>query len=108
MAVRPRSDVIRCHSDPPSVTDMSISAWPSMRPTMVPTEKCSEEKDQYDHHHRRADEFGQGELPAQKRHDDDTEFENEIGRSHFERHRSREIRTLAEDRAGKRHGRIGA
>ena len=75
---------------------------------MVPTEKCSEEKDQYDHHHRRADEIGQGELPAQKRHDDDTEFENEIGRSHFERHRSREIRTLAEDRAGKRHGRIGA
>ena len=75
---------------------------------MVPTEKCSEEKDQEDDHQRCADDFSERQLPAQKRHDDDTEFENEIGRSHFERHRSREIRTLAEDRAGKRHGRIGA
>jgi hypothetical protein len=66
----------------------------------VPVEKHSEEKDQQDNHDRGADEFRQGELPTQQRRHDDAEFEDEIGGSHFECHRSREVRALAEQRAG--------
>jgi len=74
----------------------------------VPAEKHPEEKDQQDDHERCADEFGQRELPAQERHDDDAELEDKIGGSHLERHRGREMRALAEERTGERHCRIGA
>jgi len=69
----------------------------------VRAEEHPEEKDQENHHERGTDEFGQCQLPAQERYDDDAELEDEIGGSHLECHRGREIRALAEDRAGKRH-----
>src|SRR6516225_4687641 len=109
MAVRPRSDVIRCHSEPPSVTDMSISAWPDAADKTsvglflglcekVPAEKPPEEEDQEDDHQRCADDFSQRQLPAQQRHHDDAELQDEIGGSHLKCHCGREMRALAEDR----------
>jgi hypothetical protein len=72
------------------------------------TEKPTEEKNQQSDHDRRADEFGQRELPAQEHQHDNGEFNDEIGGGHFERHGGGEIGALAEQRAGERHGCIGA
>jgi hypothetical protein len=74
----------------------------------VPAEKHPEEKGQENDHERRADEFGQRELPAKERQRDDAELDDEIGGSHLERHRGREMGALAKNRAGERHCRVGA
>ena len=71
-------------------------------------EKRPEQKDQEREHQRRADEFGQCQLPAQERHHDYAELDDEIGGGHLKRHRGREMCALAEDRTGKRHSRVGA
>jgi hypothetical protein len=54
-------------------------------------------QDQENDHERCADEFGQRELPAQEHQHDDAQLDDEIGGSHLERHRGREMRALAED-----------
>ncbi len=71
-------------------------------------EKPAEEQNQQSDHNWRADKLGQRELPAQKHQHDSAEFDDEIGGGHFKGHGGGEIGALAEQRAGKRHGSIGA
>src|SRR5258708_12757962 len=66
-------------------------------------EKPTEENNQQSDHYRCTDEFGQRELPAQERQHDDAEFEDKIGRAHFERHGSRKVGALAEYTPADRH-----
>jgi hypothetical protein len=63
----------------------------------VSAEKHPEKQDQEDDHQWCADEFGERQLPAQERQRDDAELEDEIGGSHLERHRGREMCALAEE-----------
>ena len=49
-----------------------------------------------------------GELPAHQQGQDDAELDDEVGGGDLEGHRRGEVRALAEQRAGQRHGGVGA
>ena len=99
---------------------MSIAAWPSMDPAS-PLSACSRAasisrwrtnsrnstRQQHDHD-RAADELGQGELPGDQQRQDDAELDDQVGAGDLEGHRGGEAGALAEQRAGQRHGGVGA
>jgi hypothetical protein len=62
---------------------------------------------QQDDHYQPASELGGNELPSDQHHQDDSEFDDEIGRGKLEGHRGYEIRPLAEYRSRQRDGGIG-
>ena len=68
----------------------------------------AEDHRQQDDHDRPADEFGQGELPADQQREDDAQFDDEIGAGDLERHRGDETRAPSEQGPGEGHRRIGA
>jgi hypothetical protein len=68
----------------------------------------TEEQSEQDDHHRAADEFAEGELPAEQERHHDPELDDEIRRGKLEHDRRGEVGALAEERARERDGRIRA
>ena len=119
MAVKPRLEKPWPTADPPW-RDMSMSAWPSIRPTR-PNSACGpgildqarpqeqpEQDRQAEDHQGAAHELGQGELPPHEHGQDDAELDDEVGRGELEGHRRGEVAALAEHRPGQCHGRVRA
>src|SRR6266511_1726312 len=75
---------------------MSISAWPSIRPT-TPQEEPKNGRQEHDHQ-RPADELAQRELPAENEGHDDPELDDQVRRGELECHRGGEVRALADHR----------
>ena len=66
------------------------------------------EQDGKEHDHQwTADEFRQGELPAEQQRQDDAEFDDQVGGGDLERHRGSEAGPLAKQRTGQRNCRVG-
>jgi hypothetical protein len=73
-----------------------------------PLEEDAEEQRHKDDHQRPADELAERELPAEQQRHKDPELDHQVRRGELERHRRREIRALAKQRARKRNGGVGA
>ena len=65
-------------------------------------EEDAEEQRDEDDHQRSADELADDESPAEQQRHDDAELDHEVRRGDLERHRSREVRAFAEERARER------
>src|SRR5262249_31913765 len=117
MAVKARPENSRRRKGP-SVTAMSISLWPSIRPRS-PFPACpprlpppARAKGVLEAHARNSDhqqaprQLGGQKLPAQEDKEHEAKLEDQVGGREFEDDRVREMGALAKERAGYRHRRI--
>src|SRR6266436_9766205 len=71
-------------------------------------EKCFEEQHHDDDHEWPSSKLSQGELPPHKYSEQNTEFENKIGRGELESHCRREVRPFPKHGASEGDGSVGA
>ena len=93
---------------PPWTRPPPSAAWAGPPRGSVRAGRARNHSGQEDDHHRSADELGQCELPPEEQGEDDAELDDEIGGRDLEHHGGGEARTLAKQRPGQGHRRVGA
>ena len=85
-----------------------LSAWRRAASRIGRAQEQPEPQRHEHDHDRAAHELGQRELPAEEEGQDDAELDDEVGGGDLEDHGGGEARTLAEQRPGQGHRRVGA